>query len=103
MPTKSYAVGDLDNDGDRDMAVSSTGLTPAGWWTEVELRVVLNKGVEGFSTFVLDDGSGDGSLTMADVDVDGDMDIIFRGQARTRSNSHATGDRAVPEQGGHRS
>lgn len=67
--TNAVAVGDLDNDGDLDIAVGNTGQPNA---------VYLNDGAAGFAAGIRFGTGADAttSLALGDIDSDGDLDIV---------------------------
>ena len=76
-PTGSQSTGivaaDLDDDGDRDLAVSSRGDDRQN--TVVDLY--LNDGTGEFEHTTTNGGSGPESITAGDVDADGDIDLAL--------------------------
>ncbi|MCA9261607.1 MAG: VCBS repeat-containing protein, partial [Planctomycetales bacterium] len=65
----AVAVGDIDSDGDLDLAVSN--------FDSFELSVIRNDGADGFSVANLSVGGSTSGLTFADLNGDGDLDLAL--------------------------
>ncbi|MBN1213677.1 MAG: VCBS repeat-containing protein [candidate division Zixibacteria bacterium] len=76
-PSCQISIGDLDNDGDPDVVVSSLGFTPQGCPPYMQLIYYHNDGVLD-PTYTWAYGQSNGfSNALGDYDGDGDLDIVF--------------------------
>ncbi len=73
-----FAAADLDGNGDLDFVMSSTVAAGCSGSGCEDLRLLLDRGLLGFTSIPLDSAAAS-NLTLADLDNDGDLDIATTG------------------------
>jgi len=93
----AVAVGDLDDDGDNDIAIAA--------WQDDQIVWLKNNGTGDFTRLVLDDSFASGhSLHVADLNLDGKTDLIAGGGSKTawyRNNGGSFAKNPIASGGGY--
>ncbi|MCB0088759.1 MAG: VCBS repeat-containing protein, partial [Caldilineaceae bacterium] len=93
-----FAIGDMDGDGDLDFVISSLAVSGCGQQGCENLRLLLNRGLLGYTAISLD-SVGAEQIDLVDLDNDGDLDIAASGLAADTTLPNDLQDRIYLNQG----